>query len=263
MEVWFRTWHKCSEVPLSEGYIRIEGLNVDYPESIGEANLRSCASVSESDNNPPQFELTTDAGYYCEVNSIGQILAKESGIHPTAQPSLGFDPLNPITTLSGGFVSKRGDAHGAILCDTDIQVQAKPSDKWHGSLFVGLEPGLYDVEYLECNDPRALAFPGISGNNCYDGKGPSQDFQIEYPLIATLPPVEVTPELAGKPPIEVLPGDEEITITYFAPDDGTVIDHYEYNLDSAGWTVVSPPDELEPASAGTLSVRQGIGTLFG
>ena len=257
VEVWFRTWHGCN-TPLSEGYIRIKGINVDYPESIGEANLRSCASTSI--NNPPQFELTTDAGYYCEVNSAGQILAKGSGIHPTAQPSLGFDPLNPVTTSSGGFVKKRTDAYGAILCDTDIQVQADSSDKWHGSLFVGLEPGLYDVEYLECNDPRALAFPGISGNNCYNGTGPSQDFEIEYTLIATLPPVEVTPELAGKPPIEVLPGDEEIAITYFAPDDGTVIDHYEYNLDSAGWTVVSPPDELEPASAGTLAVRQGTGT---
>ena len=72
--------------------------------------------------------------------------------------------------------------------------------------------------------------------------------------------MEVTPELAGKPPIEVLPGDEEITITYFAPDDGTVIDHYEYNLDAAGWSLVSPPDELEPASAGTLSVTQSTGS---
>ena len=73
VEVWFRTWHGCN-TPLSEGFIRIKGRNVDYPESIGEANLRSCASTS--DNNPPQFELTTDAGYYCEVNGAGQILAK-------------------------------------------------------------------------------------------------------------------------------------------------------------------------------------------
>jgi len=254
VEVWFRTWHGCNE-PLSEGYIRIKGINVDYPESIGEANLRSCASTSV--NNPPQFELTTDAGYYCEVNSAGQILAKDSGIHPTAQPSLGFDPTAPDS--GDGFERKRSDAVGAILCDTDIQAESSSSDKWHGSLFVGLEPGLYDIEYLECDDDRALAFPGISGNNCYNGSGPSQDFEIAYPLIAKLPPVEVTPELAGKPPIEVLPGDEEITITYFAPDDGTVIDHYEYNLDSEGWTVVSPPDELEPASAGTLSVTEGTG----
>jgi hypothetical protein len=158
------------------------------------------------------------------------------------------------------FEKKRSDAVGAILCDTDIQVKSSSSDKWHGSLFVGLEPGLYDMEFLDCNDTRALDFPGISGNNCYNGSGPSEDFKIEHRLIAALPPVEVTPELAGKPPIEVLPGDEEITITYFAPDDGTVIDHYEYNLDSQGWTVVTPPDELEPASAGTLSVRQSTGS---
>ena len=41
VEVWFRTWHGCN-TPLSEGWIRIKGINVDYPESIGEANLRSC-----------------------------------------------------------------------------------------------------------------------------------------------------------------------------------------------------------------------------
>ncbi|MDG1771358.1 MAG: BspA family leucine-rich repeat surface protein [Luminiphilus sp.] len=257
VEVWFRTWHGCN-TPLSEGWIRIKGINVDYPESIGEANLRSCASSSV--NNPPQFELTTDSGYYCEVNSAGQILAKGSGVHPTANPSLGFDPLSPVTSNSDGFVGIRSDAAGAILCDTDIQEQAKSVDKWHGSLFVGLEPGFYDVEYLECNDVRALAFPGIDNNNCANGSGPSADFEIEYTLIAALPPIEVTPELAGKPPIEVLPGDDEISITYFAPDDGTVIDHYEFKLDSDPWTSVAPADELEVLSTGALSVLESTGT---
>jgi hypothetical protein len=42
-----------------------------------------------------------------------------------------------VRSTSGGFEKLRGDADGAILCDTDIQGNAKASDKWHGSLFVG------------------------------------------------------------------------------------------------------------------------------
>jgi hypothetical protein len=251
--MWFRTWHGCNEGPLSEGYIRIEGINVNYPEKIEEANLRSCQSSTW--NQPPQFELSTDVGYYCEVDSSGRILGKSSGVNTTAKPSLGFDPNNPIT--GAAFTQKNPSAVGAILCDTDIQGEAGKSsgspsaDKWHGSSFIGLEPGLYDIEYLECNDDRAPR------NNCANGSTPSDDFRIQHKLIAALPPVDVTEELAGKPPIQVLPGDESIVLTYYAPDDGTVVDHYEYELDeSKTWTTVAPPDELEPVSMGTLSVRQ-------
>ena len=244
VEMWFRTWHGCDEGPLSEGYIRIEGIDVNYPEKIEEANLRSCRSATW--NQPPQFELSTDVGYYCEVDSTGQILGRSSGVNTTAKPSLGFDPKKPIT--GAAFTQKNPSAVGAILCDTDIQGEAgktsgSPSeDKWHGSSFIGLEPGLYDIEYMECNDTRAPS------NNCANGSTPSEDFRIQHKLIAALPPVDVTEELAGKPPIQVLPGDESIVLTYYAPDDGTVVDHYEYELDKSGtWTTVAPPDELEPA----------------
>jgi len=257
VEMWFRTWHGCDEGPLSEGYIRIEGINVNYPEKIEEANLRSCRSTNS--NQPPQFELSTDVGYYCEVDSTGQILGKSSGVNTTAKPSLGFDPKKPIT--GAAFTQKNPSAVGAILCDTDIQGEAGrtsggPSyDKWHGSSFIGLEPGLYDIEYLECNDERAPR------NNCANGSTPSADFQIQHKLIAALPPVDVTEELAGKPPIQILPGDESIAITYYAPDDGTVVDHYEYELDeSKTWTTVAPPDELEPVSTGTLLVKESNDT---
>jgi hypothetical protein len=252
VEMWFRTWHGCNEGPLSEGYIRIEGINVNYPEKIEEAELQSCQSSTW--NQPPQFELSTDVGYYCEVDSSGRILGKSSGVNTTAKPSLGFDPNNPIT--GAAFTQKNPSAVGAILCDTDIQGEAGKSsgspsaDKWHGSSFIGLEPGLYDIEYMECNDTRAPS------NNCANGSTPSDDFRIQHKLIAALPPVDVTEELAGKPPIQVLPGDESIVLTYYAPDDGTVVDHYEYELDGKKWTTVAPPDELEPVSMGTLSVRQ-------
>ena len=93
VEMWFRTWHGCDEGPLSEGYICIEGIDVNYPEKIEEANLRSCRSATW--NQPPQFELSTDVGYYCEVDSTGQILGRSSGVNTTAKPSLGFDPKKP------------------------------------------------------------------------------------------------------------------------------------------------------------------------
>jgi hypothetical protein len=104
---------------------------------------------------------------------------------------------------------------------------------------------------MECNDSRAPS------NNCANGSTPSDDFRIKHKLIAALPPVDVTEELAGKPPIQVLPGDESIVLTYYAPDDGTVVDHYEYELDeSKTWITVAPPDELEPVSTGTLLVKR-------
>ena len=99
---------------------------------------------------------------------------------------------------------------------------------------------------MECDDERAPS-------NAVLTELRHQTTSRSSTAIAALPPVDVTEELAGKPPIQILPGDESLAITYYAPDDDTVVDHYEYELDeSKTWTTVAPPDELEPVSTGTL-----------
>ena len=250
VDVWFRMWHNCSEAPQKEGSIKIEGVNgTVYPVTYGEVQMSSCMGPYSGDSVMPTWALSTDVGYYCEINAQNQILdsGTTGAIRTDAAISLGFN-----TPDTGVNWEKMGGTYsaGAVLCNTSIYRNVSSTDMWFGANFVGLSPGDYRVTYLECNNPENPTECKAKEN------APSDNFTIKHKLIASVV-LEVTPELAGVPPPTVVPDDNSLIVSYYAPDSDEVVDHYQYDLNEQNsWVDVTPLDALEAVSSGTLTVSQ-------
>ena len=179
IEVWYRSWHDCAD-PLFEGEIQIEGINgTSYGPISAPANLSSCDSAGGT-STFPVFEAT-NIGYYCEVNSAGQILNSDESVNSTAQPSLGNDPANPATATDMGESSLReASAVGAILCNEDLYNQASATDMWQGTTYTGLAAGEYRVSYIQCDADG-------DRSDCFNGSSASQDWTVDRKLVTSTP----------------------------------------------------------------------------
>lgn len=186
VEVWYRAWHEC-DAPLSEGQIKIEGIDgTTYGPVQEDATLSSCDQEGGTSTFPVFAE--TNIGYYCEVDAAGVILnPSDSAEEPL--PSLGFDPLSPVT--DDRWEQRETTSVGAILCNGDLYDAGDTSDKWHGSSFVGLAAGRYRVTYVECQD--------VDPATCENGETASADYRFDTDMVASVE-IEVSSALAGEDP---------------------------------------------------------------
>jgi hypothetical protein len=187
IEVWYRSWHACDN-PLFEGEIKIEGINgTTFGPISAPATLSSCDSAGGT-STFPVFEAT-NIGYYCEVDSSGQILNDGGSINSTAQASLGSDPANPATADDMGESLIEDAAVGAILCNEDLYDAGSGSDMWQGSAYTGLAAGEYRVTYVPCDADG-------DGSDCYDGEEASADWDVDRNLVRSTP-ITISTELAA------------------------------------------------------------------
>ena len=183
VEVWYRTWHGCG-APISEGQIKIEGIDgTNYGPVQADATLSSCDQEGGT-STFPVFE-EPDIGYYCEVNAAGEII-DPSGVAEAPIPSLGFDPLSPVT--DDRWENRETGSVGVILCNGDLYEEGGGDDKWHGSSFTGLSAGRYRVTYVECQD--------VDPATCDNGSDASADFNMDSLMVASVE-IEVSRALAG------------------------------------------------------------------
>ena len=195
-EVWYRSWHSCGD-PLFEGEIKIEGINgTTYGPISTPASLSSCDSAGGTSTFP--VFGATDVGYYCEVDSSGQILTSDDSVNTTAQASIGADPANPATAAEMGESLYSSSAVGAILCNEDIYDNGSPDNMWQGTLYTGLSAGDYRVTYVACDADG-------DGSDCYNGTDASADWDPANQLVLSTE-LTISATLAGAgTPIPSLP----------------------------------------------------------
>ena len=195
VNIWWKSWHECNELPDFEGSVSIEGVEgTSYGPEVVQFSLSSC---DENDNNtPPSFLSPTDAGMMCLVDAAGNITSIEpTWPHAFENPvaSLGYDPNDPILEGSLSYPPEYGGAnapigaHGAILCAVD-EFSAETTWAWQGVAVSGLSAGKYRVTYLDCS-----VDPGDS-SDCYDGSSPSAKWEAANAMaLSTV--VEVSSEI--------------------------------------------------------------------
>ena len=198
VEVWYRSWHSCDD-PLSEGEIKVEGVNgTTYGPISASASLSSCDAAGGT-STFPVFEAT-NIGYYCEVNSSAQILNSDDSVNSTAQASLGTDPANPASLSDMGESGfEQSAAVGAILCNEDLYENGGPDNMWQGSSYLNLAAGTYEITYVPCDADG-------DGSDCYNGSSASADWDVDKNLVLSAT-VQVSAELAaaGSPAATAVP----------------------------------------------------------
>lgn len=187
VEVWYRSWHDCGD-PLTEGEIKIEGVNgTTYGPISASASLSSCDAAGGT-TTFPVFEAT-NIGYYCEVNSSAKILNSDESVNSTAQASLGTDPANSASLSDMGESSfKESSAVGAILCNEDLYGDGSPDNMWQGASYLNLAAGTYEITYVPCDADG-------DGSDCYNGSNASADWSVDRNLVLSAT-VQVSAALA-------------------------------------------------------------------
>lgn len=194
VNVWWKSWHSCTEAPDFEGSVSVEGVEgTSYGPEVVQFTLSTC---DENDaNTPPSFLSPTDAGLMCLVDNAGNITGtygnRDNGANPVA--SLGYDPNDPILEGNLSYPAEYGGgnfaigAHGAILCTND-DFAAETSYAWQGAAITGLSAGTYRVTYLDCTVDAG------DSSDCYNGTSDSQKWEAANALVVSTV-VEVSSEI--------------------------------------------------------------------